>query len=37
VTNIVGAADGELRVDMPVVASYDDVAEDATIIRFTPG
>ena len=36
VTNIVGVPDTELRVDMPVVAHYDDVADDATIVRFTP-
>ena len=36
VTNIVGAADGELRCDMPVIAVFDDVAEDATLVRFTP-
>ena len=36
VTNIVGAADGELRCDMPVRAVFDDVADDATLVRFEP-
>jgi uncharacterized OB-fold protein len=36
VSNIVGVANEDLRVDMPVVASYDNVAEDTTLIRFTP-
>jgi len=35
VSNVVGVADDELKVDMPLVAVYDDVAEDATIVRFT--
>ena len=34
VTNIVGVADGELRCDMPVRAVFDDVADDATLVRF---
>jgi uncharacterized OB-fold protein len=36
VTNIVGVPDSELRVDMPVTVVFDDVADDTTIIRFTP-
>ena len=36
VSNIVGVANEELRVDMPVVAYFDDVAEDTTLVRFTP-
>ena len=35
VTNIVGVADAELRCDMHVVAVYDDVSDDTTLIRFT--
>jgi len=36
VTNIVGVPDAGLRCDMPVTAVFDDVAEDATLVRFTP-
>ncbi|HEX5480137.1 MAG TPA: Zn-ribbon domain-containing OB-fold protein [Dehalococcoidia bacterium] len=36
ISNIVGVPDSELRVDMPVAAVFDDVADDTTIIRFTP-
>lgn len=36
VTNIVGVPDAGLRCDMPVRAVFDDVADDATLIRFTP-
>lgn len=35
VSNVVGVADGEMRVDMPLVACFDDVADDATLVRFT--
>jgi uncharacterized OB-fold protein len=35
VSNVVGVPDDDLKVDMPLVASYDDVADDATIVRFT--
>jgi uncharacterized OB-fold protein len=35
VSNVVGVADGELRVDVPLVAVFDDVADDATLVRFT--
>ena len=36
VSSVVGVADADLRADMPLVAEYDDVAEDATLIRFRP-
>ena len=36
VTDVVGVADGELRCDMPVRAVFDDVADDATLVRFEP-
>ncbi len=36
VTNIVGCADEDLRVDMPVEAVYDDVSEETTLVRFRP-
>jgi uncharacterized OB-fold protein len=36
VSNVVGVADTELRVDMPVVAVFDDVSDDTTLVRFTP-
>jgi len=36
VSNIVGIANEDLRVDMPLVACYDDVADDTTLVRFTP-
>jgi uncharacterized OB-fold protein len=35
VSNVVGVPDGELRCDMPLVAVFDDVADDATLVRFT--
>ena len=35
VSNIVDVANEELRVDMPLRAVFDDVAEDSTVIRFT--
>ena len=35
VTNIVGVAADEIRVNMPVVAVFDDIADDATVVRFT--
>jgi uncharacterized OB-fold protein len=35
VSNIVGVPDDELRVDMPLVAYFDDVADDTTLVRFT--
>ncbi len=35
VSNVVGVTDGELRVDMPLRAVFDDVSDDTTLIRFT--
>lgn len=35
VSNIVGVSNEELRVDMPLVAYFDDVADDTTLVRFT--
>jgi uncharacterized OB-fold protein len=35
-TNIVGCANDALRTDMPVVAEYDDVSEETTLVRFRP-
>jgi uncharacterized OB-fold protein len=35
-TNIVGCANGELRTDMPVIAEYDDVSDETTLVRFRP-
>jgi uncharacterized OB-fold protein len=35
VSNITGLPDDELRVDMPLVAYFDDIADDATLVRFT--
>ena len=37
VSNIVGVAEGDLRCDMTLVAVYDDVSDDTTLIRFTAG
>ncbi len=36
VTNIVGCANEELRVDLPVEAVYDDVSDETTLVRFRP-
>jgi uncharacterized protein len=36
VSNIVGCANEELRVDMPVEAVYDAVSEETTLVRFRP-
>lgn len=36
ISNIVGCANEELRVDMPLQAVFDDVADDATLVRFAP-
>ena len=36
VSNIVDVADGELRVDMRLEAVFDDVSDDATLMRFRP-
>jgi uncharacterized OB-fold protein len=34
VSNVVGVPDDELRVGMALVAVFDDVSEDATLVRF---
>ena len=36
VSNVVGVADGKLRVDMPLEAAFDDVSDDTTLVRFRP-
>jgi uncharacterized OB-fold protein len=36
VSNVVGVPDDELRVGMRLRAVYDDVADDATMLRFAP-
>ena len=36
VSNIIGVADSELRVDMPLEAVFDDVSDDVTLVRFKP-
>ena len=35
VSNVIDVADTELRVDMPLVAYFDDVSDDTTLVRFT--
>ena len=35
VSNIVGVPEGEVVVDMPLQALFDDVSDDTTLIRFT--
>ena len=35
VSNVVDVVDTELRVDMPLVAYFDDVSDDTTLVRFT--
>ena len=35
IANIVGVPESEIRCDMRVEAAYDDIADDATLIRFT--
>lgn len=35
ISNVVGVPDGELRVGMALRVEFDDVADDATIVRFT--
>ena len=35
VSNIIGVPDDEIRVDMPLVAVFDDISDDTTLIRFT--
>src|SRR3972149_2134084 len=36
VTNIVDCPNGELRVEMPVEAVFDDVSGETTLVRFRP-
>jgi uncharacterized OB-fold protein len=36
VTNIVGIANDELRIGMPVEVIFDDVTEDVTLPKFQP-
>jgi uncharacterized OB-fold protein len=36
VTNIVDIAPDDVQCDMPVVATYDDVSEDWTLVKFKP-
>ena len=36
VTNIVDCAPEEVTCDMPVVATYDDVSEQWTLVKFKP-
>ena len=36
VSDVAGVAAGELRVDMPLVAYFDDVSDDTTLVRFKP-
>ena len=35
VSNVVDVPAGELRVDMPLQAVFDDVSDDTTLVRFT--
>ena len=35
VSNIVGVANENLRVDMPLTAVFDDVSDDTTLVRFS--
>jgi uncharacterized OB-fold protein len=35
ISNVVGVPADELRVGMPLAVVFDDVADDATIVRFT--
>ncbi len=35
-SQVVGVSGQDLRVDMPLQVLFDDVADDATIVRFTP-
>ncbi len=36
ISNVVECANDALRVDMPLVASYDDVSGETTLVRFRP-
>ncbi len=35
-SNVIGCANEDLRVDMAVEAAYDDVSEETTLVRFRP-
>jgi uncharacterized OB-fold protein len=36
ISNIVGCEHGDLRVGMLLVADYDDVSDETTLVRFRP-
>ncbi|MBF6600278.1 MAG: Zn-ribbon domain-containing OB-fold protein [Dehalococcoidia bacterium] len=36
VSQVVGVAEDELRLEMPLQAVFDDVSDDATVVRFGP-
>ncbi len=36
ISNIVGVPDSDLCVGMPLVAVFDDITDDVTLVRFTP-
>lgn len=36
VTNIVGCANGEIRIGMPLTVTYEDVTEEFTLPKFRP-
>lgn len=36
ISNVIECANDALRVDMPLVASYDDVSDETTLVRFRP-
>lgn len=36
VSNIVSCAIGDVTIDMPVVATFDDVAPEVTLVKFRP-
>ena len=36
VTNVVGCANGDLRIGLPVQVQFDDLAEGVTLARFRP-
>ncbi|MBI2723962.1 MAG: Zn-ribbon domain-containing OB-fold protein [Chloroflexi bacterium] len=36
VANVVDVADADLRCEMPLVAVFDDVSDDTTLVRFRP-
>jgi hypothetical protein len=35
VSEVVGVPEGELRCDVPLVATFDDGSDDTTLVRFT--